>query len=231
MDSRERSTLKADQGLSSGRGSVCPVSTPMAVVRSGHPEKVVATVLDHLDISGWVSIPRRRCAGSAPVQSRSFEEGAGVVVASQVDQERVSLNTPNGKCSVRLNCRKVKSGHSKEKGRSGDKQGEELRTSQKALEGEVSEWLSEKVIERGRAVGVSVEPNVDRWGNLVKFAKAREEEIHQDSVVGKSKKRGGRETHNLRCIVNCENGKECELEGQKVRRSGRRKKGEISSSN
>lgn len=124
------------------------------------------------------------------------EFGSSTLLDSPVSRKLAhspcALYASNGKCSVRLNCRKVKSGHSKEKGRSGDKQGEELRTGQKALEGEVSEWLSEKVIECGRAVGVSVEPNVDRWGDLVKFAKAREEEIHQYSVVGKSKKRGGR---------------------------------------
>lgn len=86
-------------------------------------------------------------------------------------------------------------------------------------------WLVAKVIECERAVGVKVEPSGEGWGDLVKFAQAREEEIHKDSVMGNSKKRGGKKTQNLRCSITCDNVKECEMVGQKVRRSARRKKG------
>lgn len=71
-----------------------------------------------------------------------------------------SLNTPEGRCCVRVDYRKKKSENSKITGSSRDMQGE-LGANQRFVEGEVPEWLLEKVIERGGAVGVSVEPNGD----------------------------------------------------------------------
>lgn len=169
-------------------------------------------------------VPRRRCARSALVHGHSFV----AVAASQVDQERVSLSTPEDRFCVRIDSRKKKLWLSKEKGSTRDKPGEDFRASQKTVEGEESKRLPKKIIECGKAIGVSVEPNAEGCGDLVNFAIAREE-IRNGSVVGKSKKKGGREIQNLRCSNYCENSKECEVEGQKVRRSGRRKKGEFSS--
>lgn len=107
--------------------------------------------------------------------------------------DRVSLSTPEEGTSIH-DLRDKKKGMHKDK-----------RTSIKLTnEQHHNSWLSEKLKECGKFLGISVDINKGGWNNLYDFAHRKEQENREAYAMERTKRKGSRELQSFACSIKYE---------------------------
>lgn len=73
---------------------------------------------------------------------------------------------------------------------------------------EGTRWLSEKIVQCGKTIGVMVDCCPGGRNDVVKYVVAKEKQNRDDFLSSKPKKKGVRELHNLSSSINYEKSKE-----------------------
>lgn len=66
------------------------------------------------------------------------------------------------------------------------------------------EWIPKKIIQRGKATGVTVDEQKGRWDAVIEFAQEREKQKRSERGKGKTKRKGARELNSLCSSINYE---------------------------
>ena len=72
------------------------------------------------------------------------------------------------------------------------------------------EWVSHRIVQCGKAVGVTVDESKGGWAPVIDFAQCREDQNRSDKRTCKTRKMGLRELNSLCCSINYEKAKEQE---------------------
>lgn len=66
------------------------------------------------------------------------------------------------------------------------------------------EWIPKKIIQRGKATGVTVDEQKGRWDAVIEFAQEREKQKRSERGKGQTKRKGARELNSLCSSINYE---------------------------
>eukprot|EP00268_Persea_americana_P015799 TRINITY_DN17438_c0_g1_i1.p1 TRINITY_DN17438_c0_g1~~TRINITY_DN17438_c0_g1_i1.p1 ORF type:complete len:125 (+),score=25.82 TRINITY_DN17438_c0_g1_i1:476-850(+) len=88
-----------------------------------------------------------------------------------------------------------------------------------------NQWLRLKVVQCGKAIGVTMEESKGGWASLMDFARSKGKQNQTRKSKRNAKRKGGGELNGLRCSINYDKAKDQEIGDNAYSKSGRKNKG------